>query len=178
MSGRHRALIGYLILLVNCLCLLSSCASTSYIKTISDLPLKSTTVPGMDWQLSAMRANAQYNLFGANSAKERLNRVGDYYYVLWYDAQPEAPTRLEMLYTQAASASQILTRSFDFSQPRHFSGLRKCIFSFNGHERAQKGDILSWRMNLYTNGKLVDTRRSYLWEDSPPRRPLPGTTEH
>lgn len=160
-----------MLLATSCACLLSGCASTSYIKTISDLPLKSTDLPGMSWQLSSMRANAQYNLFGANSYRERVARLGDYYYVLWYDAQPKSPTRLEMQYTQASSASRVLTRSFEFEKPRSFSGVRKSVFVFNGEERAKKGDILTWRINLYTDGKLVDSRRSYLWLDDEAYRP-------
>ncbi len=148
-----------------CPAAVTSCATTSSIKSISDLPLKDTRLPGMDWQLSSMRSNAQYVLYGANSNKERTARLGDYYYVLWHDAQPATPARVEMLYTQASTASKILSRSIVLSEPRSFSGMRKTVFSFNGPQRAKNGDVLSWRINLYSNGKLVDSRRSYLWQD-------------
>lgn len=145
--------------------LLPGCAKVPSIKSISDLPLKSTDLPGMDWQLSSMRANAQYVLYGTNSSKERSARLGDYYYVLWHDAQPSLPARLEMLYTQAGTASQVLTRSIELSTPRASSGMRKSVFVFNGPERAKNGDVLTWRINLYSGGTLVDSRRSYLWQD-------------
>ncbi len=144
---------------------LSSCSTTSSIVTVSDLPLKETKLPGMDWQLSSKRANAQYVLYGANSNKERTARLGDYYYVLWYDAQPSTPARVEMLYTQAATASKVLTSAVELTKPRFSRGMRKTVFTFNGPQRAQRGDVLTWRINLYSNGRLVDSHRSYLWMD-------------
>lgn len=145
--------------------LMPGCATVSSIRTISDLPLKNTSLPGMGWELSSMRANAQYVLYGANSGKERSARMGDYYYVLWHDAQPSLPARVEMLYTQAGTASKVLERHVDLVRPRRFSGMRKCVFTFNGPQRAKNGDVLSWRINLYSDGKLVDSRHSYLWQD-------------
>ena len=158
---RRRLLLGALAVAS----LLSSCSTTSYIVTVSDLPLKDTKLPGMDWQLSSKRANAQYVLYGANSNKERTARLGDYYYVLWYDAQPSTPARVEMLYTQAATASKVLTSTVELTQPRSSRGTRKTVFIFNGPLRAQRGDVLTWRINLYSDGKLVDSHRSYLWMD-------------
>ena len=37
-------------------------------------------------------------------------------------------------------------------------------FFFTGDERRAKGDVLTWRMELYVDGKLVDSKQSYLWE--------------
>ncbi len=145
--------------------LLSSCSTTPYIVTVSDLPLKETRLPGMEWQLSSKRANAQYVLYGANSNKERTARLGDYYYVLWYDAQPSVPARVEMLYTQAATASKVLVSNVEFTKPRSSRGMRKTTFVFNGPQRARRGDVLTWRINLYSDGKLMDSHRSYLWMD-------------
>ena len=145
---------------------LLGCAQPSAIKSVVDLPLKDTDVPGTSWQLAPMRAHAQYVLHGAISGKERRKRLGDYYFVDWYDGEPEKPVRLEMLYTQARTVSKVLSVSESMDQPRRRAGIRKTKFTFNGVDRAKKGDVLSWRINLYVDGKLVDSRRSFLWKDA------------
>lgn len=151
--------------LLACAAALSSCTQHTRLLDIADLPLKDTDSISTSWQVSPIRANAQYVLYGAESNRERRNRLGDYYFVNWYDADPSRPVRLEMLYTQAATASQVLSRVVEFNEPRSSSGHRKTKFVFNGPERAQRGDVLSWRINLYADGKLVDSRHSYLWQD-------------
>lgn len=149
-------------------CMTVSCSSHSSLRYVTDLPLKDVVLPDMSWERSPMRAHSQYLLHGANSSRERRNRLGDYYFVEWYDGCPKAPTRIEMLYTQAATASQVLSRSINYPNPRSFRGIRRATFAFNGPERARKGDILTWRINLYVNDKQVDSYRSYLWNDKLP----------
>lgn len=147
--------------------LLVSCGTVkSHFVHVTDLPLKETRLPSMSWQSSPLRAHAQYVLFGAQSGKEVKGRLGDYYFVDWYDAAPEKPTRLEMVYTQALTASEHRHWIRDFKKPRSSRGMRKTLISFNGPERAKRGDILSWRLNLYVDGRLVDSRQSYLWQDN------------
>ncbi len=131
---------------------------------IDDLPLKSAKMPSNSWAESPLRANANYVLHGADSQKEKEKRIGDYYYVSWYDAAPEKPVRLVMLYTQAQTASQVQTLAMDVAAPRRGRAYRKARFFFAGEERKKKGDILSWRMELYVDGKLADSRQSFLWE--------------
>ena len=136
----------------------------SHFVRVTDLPLKEHTLPSMTWQYSPLRSHAQYVLFGAQSGKEIQARLGDYYFVDWYDAEPLKPTRLEMVYTQALTASEKLYWIKDFTKPRSSRGSRKTLITFNGPERAKRGDILSWCLNLYVDGKLVDSRRSYLFK--------------
>ena len=143
---------------------LTSCsASRTCIRDIADLPLKEVEPAGMSWQVSPIRAHAQYVLYGAQSAKERLARLGDYYFVEWYDADPTLPIRLEMRYTQALTASEVLTRTLEFNTPRSSAGSRTSHFFFNGEDRAKRGDIMTWQIRLFVDGKLVDTRSSFLW---------------
>lgn len=153
---------------VVCCMLFAGCVHRSSLRHVTDLPLKDVELPDMAWEHSPMRAHSQYLLHGANSSRERRNRLGDYYFVEWYDGCPEVPTRIEMLYTQAATASRVLSRSIHYSTPRSIRGIRRTTFIFNGPDRAKKGDILSWRVNLYVNEKQVDSRRSFLWDDQLP----------
>ncbi len=134
------------------------------ITDMADLPLKSTAVPGMYWQMSPLRANAKYLLYGANTKKQRADRVGDYYYFWWYDAEPQKPVKLVMRYTQARSASEELSRTIEYKEPRDKAREHKATFFFAGPERRRNGDVLTWRTELYVDGELKDSRQSYLWE--------------
>ena len=146
--------------------LLASCSQyqSTCITSMADLPLKTTELPGDRWQAAPLRANAQHVLFGANSQKEKELRIGDYYFLRWYDAEPSKPVKVEMLYTQALTGADVLTRTVEHNEPRESAGERKETFHFSGPERAKRGDVMTWKVNLYCDGKLVDSLQSYLWE--------------
>lgn len=146
--------------------LLASCAQNkpTCIVGLADLPLRTTDLPGEGWQEAPLRANAQYTMFGANSDKEKQLRIGDYYFLRWYDAEPAKPVKIEMMYTQALTGADVLTRTIEYNEPREEAGNRKDTFHFSGSERAKRGDVMTWKINLYCDGKLVDTEQSYLWE--------------
>ena len=145
---------------------LCSCSQyqTSCITDMADLPLKTTDLPEARWQKAPLRANAQYAMFHANSSKERELCIGDYYFLRWYDAEPTKPVKIEMLYTQALTGADVLTRTIEYNEPREDSGSRKETFHFSGPERAKRGDVMTWKVNLYCDGELVDSLQSYLWE--------------
>lgn len=144
----------------------SSC--TTYDRTciieVSDLPLKSVDEPSRAWEAAPLRANAMYVLHGAESNKARRDRIGDYYFVNWYDAQPTRPVKLVMHYTQAATGAKVLSSTIEYSAARRSAGRRTDRFFFAGEERKKRGDIMTWRMELYVDGKVVDSQQSYLWE--------------
>ena len=146
--------------------LLASCSQyqTTCITGMADLPLKTTELPSDRWQEAPLRANAQYILYGANSEGEKKLRIGDYYFLRWYDAEPTRPVKVEMLYTQALTGADVLTRTVEHKEPRECAGERKETFHFSGPERARRGDVMTWKVNLYCDGKLVDSLQSYLWE--------------
>lgn len=158
-KGMKRALLSVALCLV-----LPACTQVTRITDIADLPVKSTGVPRADWENSPLRAHAMYVLYDAKSPRDRKNFVGDYYYVNWYDAEPQKPVKIVMRYTQARTTRQVLTREIELAEPRSSSGSRKDRFVFNGPERAQGGDVLSWRIELYVDGELRDSRQSYLWK--------------
>lgn len=149
------------------LCLLSVACQQhqgTHITSLADLPLKDTTPPQLNWQNAPLRANAQYILCEANSAAERQAKLGDYYFLRWYDAEPQKPVRVVMKYTQAKTGPKVLEMVKEYKEPRERRGERKERFFFNGAERAEKGDILSWRIEILCDGQLADSRQSYLWE--------------
>ncbi len=153
-------------LLAICGLLLTACSSirTTDIVDVVDLPLNSTDIPPDSWEHAPLRAHAQYLLFGANTRKQRKAKLGDYYFVNWYDAQPDQSMRLLMSYTQAKTGSKVLHREERLSDPREEAGDRQTTFFFNGEDRAKRGDVLSWKIELFVNDEPVAKRQSYLWE--------------
>ncbi len=148
--------------------LLAACSTVekSYIDEVVDLPLKSVSEPSESWKMAPLRANSKYLLYGARTEAEKAGRIGDYYYVRWYDAEPAKPVRLVMRYTQALTASRELTRTVELNEPREDAGRQLTKFFFAGDERKKRGDVLSWRMELYVGGELRDAKQSYLWADA------------
>ena len=112
------------------LALMPACTQTVRITEVADLPVKSTTLYSMDWEVSPLRANYQYVFHGAHSSKAREARVGDYYFLSWYDAEPEKPVRIVMQYTQAGSTSELRSCTVEYAQPRRSAGYRKVNFQF------------------------------------------------
>lgn len=146
--------------------MLGACTSYEHscITNVADIPLKSAQEPGTDWSSAPLRSHAMYVLYGAESMKARENRVGDYYFVSWYDQEPEKPVRLLMRYTQAATGADELRREIVYKEPREKAGEHTERFFFAGEERKKAGDVLTWRMELYVDGKMVDSCQSYLWQ--------------
>ncbi len=146
--------------------LLTACSnvSDSHITDIADLPVKSAEAPPLNWQNSPLRANAMYVFYDANTHSQRKMMVGDYYYVRWYDAEPDKNARLVMRYTQAASGTKIKVREAKLAAGRGKAGTRKTEFFFAGKDRQRLGDIMSWRIELYVGDQLKDAKQSYLWQ--------------
>ncbi|MGN1309437.1 MAG: hypothetical protein ACI4XO_06310 [Akkermansia sp.] len=144
--------------------LVSCSPSRTCITGVADLPLKTTKLPSESWSAVPLRANARYLLYGANTESERRKRLGDYYHVRWDDADPQSHVRLVMYYTQARTAGKVLSRSVDFPAPRKPAFDRKAEFFFAGPDRLRNGDILSWKIDLLVDGKLKDSRHSFVWE--------------
>lgn len=142
--------------------LLPSCSSDSYIDRVREVPLKSLVVPAVDSGLH--RANASYLMHGAITSQERLDRLGQYYYVVWKDGQPEKPATIEMKYQQSKTGSTVLTRTAKL-KPGRSGGMTRTNFEFNGANYRDNGDVLSWKLTLFIDGKPVSSRRSYLWRD-------------
>lgn len=147
-------------------CLLGSCVShdRSYIKEVSDIPLKTAEEPGQEWAAAPLRSHAKYVMYGAKSGKQAKDCIGDYYFVTWYDADPTAKVKVLLRYTQAATGADELRVEKVYDTPRRKAASHTERFFFTGAERVKKGDILTWRTELYVNGKMVDSRQSYLWE--------------
>ncbi len=147
--------------------LLGACQTYDHscITEVSDIPLKTAEEPGTDWASAPLRSHAMYVLYGAESEKERTDCVGDYYFVTWYDAEPTKPVRVVMRYTQASTGANELRVEKEYTQARAVAGSHTERFFFAGEERRKRGDVLTWKMELYVDGKLADSTHSYLWQE-------------
>ena len=132
---------------------LFSCAEqVSRIEHVREVPLKTTVVPAED--VGMHRSQATYLLHGAVSQQQRLQRLGQYYFVTWNDANPEQAATLVMMY-----------RSISYPAGRK-GGTQNSVFEFIGDEAKTKGEILAWKLVLKDNhGKTISERHSYLWGD-------------
>ena len=142
--------------------LLSSCSHDSYIERVREVPLKSVEMPGIDSGLH--RANTSYLMHGALTSKERFDRLGQYYYVVWHDGQPEKSARLEMKYQQSGTGSKVLTKTLTL-KPERSGGTTRTNFEFIGDNYRTNGNVLSWKITLFVDGKPVSSRQSYLWRN-------------
>lgn len=143
---------------------LFSCAEQgSRIEYVREVPLKTTVVPAED--VGMHRSQATYLLHGAVSQKERLQRLGQYYFVTWNDANPEQPATLVMMYRQGKTGSTVLTKSISYPAGRK-GGKQTPVFKFTGDEAKEKGEILAWKLLLKDHhGKTISESHSYLWGD-------------
>lgn len=143
---------------------LFSCAEqVSRIEHVREVPLKTTVIPAED--VGMHRSQATYLLHGAVSQQQRLQRLGQYYFVTWHDADPAQPASLVMMYRQGKTGSAVLTKSISYPAGRK-GGTQNAVFEFTGDEAQTKGEILAWKLLLQdSRGKTISERHSYLWGD-------------
>ena len=133
---------------------LFSCAEqVSRIEHVREVPLKTTVVPAEDVGMHL------------TSQQQRLQRLGQYYFVTWNDANPEQAATLVMIYRQGKTGSTVLTKSISYPAGRK-GGTQNSVFEFIGDEAREKGEVLAWKLVLKDNrGKTISERHSYLWGD-------------
>ena len=110
-----------------------------------------------------LRGEKNRLLYGAVSMAERRDRLGQYYTVLWNDADGagSGPVEVRFDYQQGASGSKIKTRSEKFSSETT-SG--KSVFSVIGDDYFERGKVITWKASLLRGGRVVSSQHSYLWK--------------
>lgn len=115
---------------------LFSCAEqVSRIEHVREVPLKTTVIPAED--VGMHRSQATYLLHGAVSQQQRLQRLGQYYFVTWNDAHPEQAATLIMMYRQGKTGSAVLNKSISYPAGRK-GGTQHSVFEFTGDEAKNK----------------------------------------
>ena len=102
-------------------------------------------------------------LYGAVSMAERKDRLGQYYTVLWNDAEGVGNGEVEVVFEfqQGKTASRIKKRSQTFPAS---DGSGKAVFSVIGDDYFKTGKVLAWRVTISRGGRTLAQERSYLWK--------------
>jgi hypothetical protein len=102
----------------------------------------------------------RYRLFGAVTALDKRQRVGDYLDFFWRAKRPaDVTVRLE--YRQEKLHSHVQAQEISLANVR---GNRRTEFKVVGDDYFDDGRVIAWRCLLIENGAIVAENRSYLWE--------------
>ncbi len=108
------------------------------------------------------RMEKESRLRGAISMEERRQRLGQYYTILWRDADVKGgEVSVTFQYQQGKTGSRIksLTQTF----PAYVSEGR-ASFAVLGDDYLENGRVLAWKATLHRGGREIASRRSYLWQ--------------
>jgi len=140
---------------------LGACAGPGEHLTVKQFYLRDQVNDDLDEPM--LRGEKNRLLHGAVSMAERRDRLGQYYTVLWNDADGagNGPVEVRFDYRQGGSGSRIKTRSEKFSAETS-SG--KAVFSVIGDDYFKRGKVIGWKITLLRGGRELSSRQSYMWE--------------
>jgi hypothetical protein len=102
----------------------------------------------------------QYRLFGAVTALDQRQRLGNYFDFFWRAKRPSDVTvRLE--YRQEKLHEHVQAQEISY---RNVRGTHKTEFKVIGDDYFDDGRVISWRCLLIENGRIVAENRSFMWE--------------
>ena len=141
---------------------LAGCAGPTPPLVVKQLTLRKAKPPDADDPM--VRGEVQRRLHGAVTTAERLDRIGQYYTVLWRDDNPGAAVEVIFDYQQAATGSVVkrMTRTFEAGAA---GGCAE--FEVTGENLRKNGRVLAWRVALRRGERELASKQSYLWEDFP-----------
>jgi hypothetical protein len=101
-----------------------------------------------------------YRMYGAITALDQHQRFGNYFDFFW-QARRTADVRVRLEYRQENLHAFVQAREVSYPRAR---GHYKTEFAIIGDDFFDDGRVISWRAALIVDGRIVATRRSYLWE--------------
>jgi hypothetical protein len=101
-----------------------------------------------------------YHLYGAITALDAHQRFGNYYTFFWH-ARRRADVTVLLEYRQDKLHSLVQAREVRYHAVR---GSRETKFAIIGDDFFDDGRVIAWRVSLVVDGRVVATKRSYLWE--------------
>jgi hypothetical protein len=109
------------------------------------------------------RMEKSRRLYGAVSASERHQRLGQYYTFLWNDptGAGQAPVEAVFEYQQGATASMVKRHKVSFPASQSHG---KAEFQVIGDDYFKGGRVLAWRATLRRGSRVISSQRSYLWQ--------------
>lgn len=111
-------------------------------------------------QDSSLAFERQYRLFGAVTALDVRQRLGDYLDFFWRAKRPaDVTVRLE--YRQQKLHDLVQAQEVSYT---NVHGTHKTEFRVVGDDYLDDGRVTAWRCLLIENGRIVAERRSYMWD--------------
>jgi hypothetical protein len=111
-------------------------------------------------QDSSLAFERQYRLFGAITAVDVRQRLGDYLDFFWRSKRPaDLTVRLE--YRQEKLHDLVQGQEVSYT---NVHGTHKTEFRVIGDDYLDDGRVTAWRCLLIENGRIVAERRSYMWD--------------
>ena len=145
---------------------LASCSSTNppgpggQITKVKYYQLKNKEVPipGAD---PSVNFEHIYHLYGAVSNKDRLERDGHYYAVMWKVTDASQPVKVRLEYRQQKTGTAVKTQEQEVTKiGRH----NDTHFEVIGEEFVTGGPVTGWRVTLVRGKQVLAEAKSYLWD--------------
>ncbi len=109
---------------------------------------------------AAVAFERSYRLYGALTALDARQRLGNYYTIFWRaDRRADVTVRFE--YRQEKLHAFTQAREVTYPGAK---GTNRTVFAIIGDDFANDGRVIAWRESLIVNGQIVAMNRSYLWE--------------
>ena len=138
--------------------LVVGCAGSGDPLTVKMQTLRNQNVEETDDPM--VRHEKARRLYGAISMEERRQRLGQYYSILW-NAEAAAEKVILFEYLQGKSGSRVKTMRREI-EPGTSSG--EVNFNVIGDDYFNNGRVLAWKCSLISDGDVIATEQSYLWE--------------
>jgi hypothetical protein len=111
-------------------------------------------------QDSSIAFERPYRLFGAVTAVDVRQRLGDYLDFFWR-AKRRADVTVRLEYRQEKLHDLVQAQEVSYGNVR---GTHRTEFRVVGDDYLDDGRVTAWRCLLIENGRIVAERRSYMWE--------------
>jgi hypothetical protein len=102
----------------------------------------------------------KYFNHGAVTQAQRESRKGHYYVVNWSQGGAAEALTLRFDYRQQNTRDKVNTVEIPYPQAR---GSLKGTFAVTGESYRTHGDVISWRISVVRNGKIVAEQKSFVW---------------
>lgn len=108
-----------------------------------------------------VRGEQRKLFYGAIGVREKEQRLGHYYVVLWNDDSVGQTGKVEFLYQQSSTGSKIHRQVQDIDASETNG---RAEFRIIGDDYLKGGRVLAWKCILYRGGVEIASRQSYLWQ--------------
>ncbi len=109
---------------------------------------------------AAVAFESYYRAYGALTALDTRQRLGNYYTIFWRSQHP-ADVTVRFEYRQEKLHAFTQAREITYRQVK---GTQRTLFTIIGDDFINDGRVIAWRASLIVNGRIVAVSRSYLWE--------------